>query len=524
MKNKFILFMVFIMLAGVLAGCGSDTVQEVIEDPDIAYYAFNSEPILTWDPSIMNSNGIIVLNNVYETLLRFNPDTSEFENLLAESYESSQDGLVWTFHIRKGVKFHDGSELTAEDVKFSIDRTIDMGKGASYIWYGLDEIKVIDDYTVDFHLSFPLPMDSIVSSPYAAFIMSKNAVESNSDTWFEEANEAGTGPYALENFKLGDEVILTQFQDYWKGWEGEHYDKILIKKVSETSSRRQMIEKGDATITMELPSEDIDSLKDNENVNVVVEPSFTNLMAFFNTKKEPLNNVNVRKAMSYAFPYEDVVKYAAGGYAIQSTGAIPNNLWGHGDDLYQYSSDLDKAKDLLETEGIKEGDLDILLTYMSGDEAEKKTAELYKAELSKIGVNLEIRAMPWESQWEMSRSENPEDRQDIFMMYWWVDVSSPYTWLNSLFRSEDMVFFNLSYYSNPEFDSMIDESYVISGTDIDKAAQGFIEAQEVLIEDSPCIFIYDKMVAWVTDKNLKGFDNNPSYPWVVFFYDIYPDK
>lgn len=525
MKKKLSLFLAIIMMLSVLAGCGGgDQPQTPAEEMDIAYYAYNSEPILNWDPSVMFSNGIIVLNNVYETLLKFDPETSEFEYVLAESYDVSEDGMTWTFKIREGVKFHDGTDMTAEDVKFSIDRTMELRQGASYIWGAVNGVNVVDDYTVEFTLAYPAPLDLVASSPYASFIMSKDTVEANDDTWFEGGNEAGTGPYVLEDFTMGDEVILSQFTDYWKAWEGEHFEKILIKKVAETSSRRQLIEKGDATITMELPAEDVNALKDYDGVQVIVESSFTNMIGFFNTEKAPLDNENVRKALSYAFPYNDVVQYAAGGYAEQSTGPVPNNHWGHGQDLFQYSYNLDMAKQLLDAEGIKDGELNLLLTYMSGDEAEKKASELYKAELSKIGVNLEVRGMPWESQWEMGMNEDPEERQDIFLMYWWPDIANPYSWLYPLYRSEESPLFNLSYYKNAKFDNMIDAAYEKSSTDIDQASAEFIAAQEILIDDAASFYIYDKNVSWILDKNLRGFKNNPSYPWVVFFYDIYLEK
>lgn len=527
MKRKLSLLLVLVLLTGVLAGCGGG---DVSDDPspqdevEIAYYAYNSEPILNWDPSVMFSNGIIVLNNIYETLLRFDPDTKEFEYLLAENYNVSEDGLTWTFNLREGVKFHDGTEMTAEDVKYSIDRTMEMGKGASYIWAAVSEIVAVDDYTVEFKLSYPSPLDLVASSPYAAFIMSKDAVENADENWFENANEAGSGPYMLDSAAMGDDVVMSAFVDYWKGWDGDHFDKVIIKKTSETSSRRQMIEKGDADITIQLPSEDIEALKETEGVQIVVEPSFTNLIGFFNTEKEPLDNPLVRQALAYAFPYQDVVDYAVGGYAKQSTGVIPYGHWGHSDNLYQYTKDLDKAKGLLEEAGIQEGELKLLLTYMAGDESEKKSAELYKAELSKIGVELEIRAMPWETQWEMSMNEDPNKRQDIFIMYWWPDTSSPYSWLYSLYHTEEDILFNMSYYSNEEFDTIIDNAAEISGTDIEKAEEEFIKAQEILIEDCPSIFMYDKEEVWAINSTFKGFNYNPSYPLVVFFYDCYRAK
>jgi peptide/nickel transport system substrate-binding protein len=525
MKRKLWLILVFVLLASMLAGCGGNEAANTgTEEPlDIVYYAYNSEPVINWDPAVSFSNGVIVLNNVYETLLRFNPSTKEFENLLATDYTYSDDGLTWTFKLREGVKFHDGTDFTAEAVKYSIERTKEIGQGASYIWEAVEEIKIIDDYTVEFHLAYPSPVNLIAASPYGSFIVSPSTKDKDSE-WFEEGHEVGTGPYMLESTKMGDEVILTKFEEYWNGWEGEHFDKAIIKNITETSSRRQLMEKGDADITHNLPPEDFDALKEAENITVKPINSFTNLFAMLNTEKPPLDNPKVRQALAYAFPYKDVINYAVGGYATQAKGAVPLGHWGHGEELYQYNEDLDKAKALLEEAGIKEGELKLLLTYMGGDEVEKKSAELFKANLSKIGVELELRGMPWESQWSMARNTEPKDRQDIFLFYWWPDVSSPISWLYSLFHSEEEILFNLAYYKNPEVDKMMEEANEITGTDIKTAEEKFIETQEILVEESPALFIMDKQDLWVTNSTIKGFEPNPSYPLVVFFYDIYREK
>ncbi|MDD4615409.1 MAG: ABC transporter substrate-binding protein, partial [Caldisericia bacterium] len=407
MKRKLALILALIMMVTNFTACGDgnkNTGQEqpnAADEMDVLYYAYNAIPVLTWDPSIEFSNGIIVMNNIYEQLLRFNAATKEYEKVLATDYSKSEDGLVWTFNLREDVTFHDGTPFNAEAVKFSIERTKEIGQGAAFIWDAVEEIKVVDEFTVEFILSYPSPIDVIASCPYASFMMSPS-LEEQSDDWLEQGNANGTGPYKLQQSTMGDEVILTRNEDYWKGWGDKYFEKVIVQRVSETSSRRQMIETGDADITIELPSEDVEALKTSGNVVVEVVPSFTNLMGFFNTQKEPLNDIRVRQALSYALPYEDVVEYGMGGYAQQSYGAVPEGMWGHSKDLFQYNYDLDKAKELLEEAGIKQGELKLLLTYMTGDEAEKKMAELYKAELSKIGVELEIRAMPWESQWDMA--------------------------------------------------------------------------------------------------------------------------
>ncbi len=528
MKKRLALILALLMILSTFTACGgnknnSANEQKKSDEMDIMYYAYNSIPILTWDPSIEFSNGIIVLNNIYEQLLRFNAQTKEYEKVLATDYSKSDDGLVWTFKLRPNVKFHDGTPFNAEAVKYSVERTREIGQGASYIWDPVKEINIIDDLTVEFKLSYAAPMDVIVSCPYAAFMLPPS-LKDKSQKWFEEGNACGTGPYKLQETSMGDEVILTKNDDYWKGWDGEHFEKVIVKKISETSSRRQMIEAGEADITVELPSEDIEALKSSGKVNVEVYHSFTNLLGFFNTKKAPLDNVKVREALSYAFPYDDVVKYAMGGYAKQSIGPVPEGMWGHSEQLMKFNYDLDKAKQLLNEAGIKEGQLKLLLTYMSGDEAEKKTAELYKGELSKIGVDLEIRSMPWESQWEMGRGTDTAAQQDIFFMYWWNDLSTPYSYLYSLFHSEEKTLYNLSYYNNPEFDKMIDDAQAKTALNMEEAEKDFVKAQELLIKDNPAIFMYDKNVVYIKSPTLQGHVDNPSYPFVVFFYDCYRQK
>ena len=136
----------------------------------VATYLYKSIPLLDCDPSVEFSDGIITMNNIYETLLYYDMENDKLEPRLATEYSHSEDGLVWTFKIRKGVKFHDGTTMDAEAVKFSIDRTMKKGMGASFIWDPVSEIKVVDSNTVEFHLKYPAALDMIAATGYAAFI------------------------------------------------------------------------------------------------------------------------------------------------------------------------------------------------------------------------------------------------------------------------------------------------------------------------------------------------------------------
>jgi len=486
----------------------------------IVYYATNSEPILDWDPSVEFSNGIIVMHNIYETLLRYLPEEDGFEYVLATGYEKSADGLSWTFDIRQGVKFHDNTELDAEAVKFSFDRTKEKGEGAAFIWDSVDSIEVLEKYKLRINLSYEAPIDLIVSSGYAAFVMSPTAVKSNADDWLSQGNVAGTGPYTLKSFVPGEEVVLEAFKGYWRGWEGNHTQTAYIKKVPETASRRQLIESGEATFIMQLTPEDHNALRQKPGIVVDQISSYQNLILFFNNQKAPLNDKKVRQALSYAFPYSDVINHIMSGEAEQSRGIVPKGLWGHGENVLQYQYDLEKAKTLLAEAGYPDGGFTLTATYMAGEEPERRSLEIFQSELDKIGVKLDIRGMPWDSQWEAAKVQ-PENAQDIFVMYWWPDYASPYSWLINLFHTEEDTLFNMCYYSNPTVDDLIDEGSVVSGLDREAAAKIFIEAQQIVMEDAAVIPIYDQSYVRVYRDNFKGYKDNPVYPNVVFFYDTF---
>jgi peptide/nickel transport system substrate-binding protein len=195
-------------------------------------------------------------------------------------------------------------------------------------------------------------------------------------------------------------------------------------------------------------------------------------------------------------------------------------MWGWSDTLPRYTYDLEKAKQLLAEAGYPDGGFKVLMTYLAGEEPEKTMAELYKSELTKLNIDLEIRSMPWDAGWELAKgAENT--RQDIFVMYWWPDLPSPYSFLFSTFHSEESPYFNLSYYANPEFDALIDQANEMTVSDPAKAEAMFVDAQKMLLEDAVSLFIYDRQDLWITASNLKGFKYNPAYPMTTFYHDLY---
>ncbi len=484
--------------------------------------------VTTWDPSSSFSTEVSYMANIYETLLRANPEGSDeaFTPLLAESWDISDDGLEWIFHIREDVYFHDGEKLTADAVKDSIDRTITLQEGASFIWSPVTSIDVQNEMSVKFTLSDPVPLDRIVSSGNGAWIMSPAAVTQERE-WFEAGNAVGIGPYQLDSYRTGEEVVLTRFDDYWGGWNDNQYSRVIVKIVYEAVVQRQLLEAGDVQIASVVPVEALSVLENNPDINVYRGFSTYNYFGYLNTAKPPLDNVLVRQAVSYAVPYDDIIEIATGGQANQSQGPVPAGLWPWHESLSQYNYDIEAAKSLLREAGYPDGTLggvDMVLTYASENPAHTRYAPLIQESLQQIGINLEVRPILWSQQWEMAKESDPEtDAQDIFLLFWWPTYADGYDNLSSLFTESMYAYWNLSYWVNPHYDNLIDEAYRLSAVDPDTSQDLYIEAQEMLIEEAVALFFYDPQEIMTSRTSVKGNPLNPVYPRVMFFYDLYTD-
>jgi peptide/nickel transport system substrate-binding protein len=285
------------------------------------------------DPSISFSDDNVVTSNAYETLTFYNPPGSDkaLSPGLATSWEANEDATEWTFHLRQGVKFHDGTDFNAEAVKYSIERTMNMGMGASFIWFAVEEIEVVDDYTVTFKLAYAAPLDLVASAGYGAWIFSPTCTEAqgeNASEWFNEGHDCGSGPYVIDSRERGTRLIMTRFDDYWGGWREGQFDRIVFEVVIDPVVRQQMLEAGEADMSYDLLRENWAALDARDDVTVYVNPSFQNLLGLFNMKKEPTNNKLVRQALSYAFPYQQFIEGVMLGQATQAYGPIPAGMWG----------------------------------------------------------------------------------------------------------------------------------------------------------------------------------------------------
>jgi peptide/nickel transport system substrate-binding protein len=489
-------------------------------------YAQFTQVMIGWDPATSYSNEIIAMSNMYETLTRYDPATKKAKPLLATSFSSNKAGTVWTFKLRHGVTFHTGRPLTAQAAKDAIDRTRKLQQGAAYIWDAVKTIDTPDDYTLVFHLKYPAPLDLNASADYAAYIYDTKAAGSgNLAKWFAAGHDAGTGPYTVQSWQKGQEVELRQtaYQQYWGGWKGRHYTEIDYWVVPSVTTSAQLIRAGKLSFVQRLNPQLWASFKNNSTVRTTASPSWQNLLALLNTKSGPLADVRVRQAVSYAVDYNGIVA-ALKGSAHRQIGIVPPGLWGHFDNLPAPGYNPAKAKALLAQAGYGPGKqkLNLVLTYVQGDSDEQLVSTLLKSELAPLNIDLQVQPLQWSVQWAKGKSSNVSERQDIFLFYWWPDYADPYSWFINIFHSEKKPYFNLSYYSNPKLDAMMNKAEQDAAVQRAKSVALYRQIQTTLLKDAPVIPLYVQQYQRTLLRSVKGFVDNPAYPNVTFVYDLKP--
>lgn len=487
----------------------------------------NTATFTTWDPIKSFSTEAAYMSNMYEQLLRLNPPGSaeKYTPLLATSWETSADGLTWTFHLRPNVKFHDGEALTADAVKMSIEAAKDHA-GASFIWFPLDSIEVVDNLTVKFVLLYSAPLDLIASSLYGAWIISPKALQAAAadPNYFETGLEAGTGPYMLESYTPDREVVFTRFEDYWGGWKAGQFDKVLVEIVGEAVTQQQMLEGGQVDLVTRIPIENYAAFKTNPDYDYYEEQTFFDYVGFFNTLRPPLDNVKVRQALSYAIPYQDIITVGANGLASQSRGPVPQGIWPYSADVNQYTYDIAKAKELLAAAGYPDGGFSLKLTYASENDVEAAFAPLIKDSFAQLGVDVTIEPTLWSQQWEAAKSD-PANAQDLFLLLYWPtysDAGSDNMW-SMFYGTGDSPFlnvtgFNLSYWKNDDYNALLDTAIGDTVTDPTTSQAKYVEALNLLVDQAPAVFFMDTKSAFIIPKYIQGFQYNINYPFTPYFF------
>jgi peptide/nickel transport system substrate-binding protein len=426
-------------------------------------------------------------SQICEPLLKVDADGQLSPNLAEEWSQPNDTTYVYT--LRDGVTFHDGSDLTPEDVKFSIERHLDpkLGSYLSQFHERVDSVDVTGDDEVTVRLSEPDATWKYAAANQSTAVVSKAFVEKNGD----EKGAAGqpktgivcTGPYQFESWTPGQGVKLTAFEDYWDG--APDVKSIDFRVVEDEQTLVSGLNSGEIDGTIQQISGQAANQLQSDQVNLLEGSSVNVAFLAFNTQREPFDDVKVRQAMSYALDKQGIIDSVYAGFAQESKSPAPPDLWTYSQDTWEtaydelpdFAQDVDQAQQLVQEAGAEGAKADLVYT---GD-VDAQTAIAVQDAASQIGIEITPRKLPPAQLTALQYADGPKD-YDSTLLTWGSDFPDPIGNLNYPFNSALPVT-NVVEYDNPKVDSLLDEAR----GPVDDAARAEVlqQAQEIIVEEQP---------------------------------------
>jgi len=429
---------------------------------------------------------------------------------LAESWEIAADGMSCTFKLRKDAKFHDGTPVTARDVKWSFDRAVKVGGFPTFQMSAgslekPEQFVVVDDHTfrIDYVRKDKLLLFNV--AVVVPFIINSELAKKNAtqeDPWalsWLKNNEAGGGAYKLDSWKPGTETILMRFDD-WKSGPLPKIKRIIMRDIPSAGTRRATLERGDADLSSGFAPRDFDQVIKEGKVKVSGVPIPNALWSLaLNTAKPPFDNVKLRQALAWAMPYEQIQSSAFFGRAVPMYGGpaeVSKPVWPQ---PFPYVTDLDKAKALMKEAGLESGFETTLSLDTGTATVGEPTIVLIQESLAKIGIKAGINKIPG-ANWRttLNKKELP---LALNRFSGWLDYPEYYFYWN--LHGNNSIF-NISSYQNKEMDALIDKARFTTDTaDYEKSVKAFIA---LCIRDVPVIPLNQPIHDVAMQKNISGYE------------------
>ncbi len=545
MRKRVLVFLLVLMMtfSFVLAGCGNtdetndaateetseDATEEATEEASDT--AAEKEKTLVFarsgdsvnlDPSnATDGESFYVARCVLDTLVDYEDDNTNVIPGLAKSWEAKdEEGLVWEFKLREGIKFHDGTDFNAQAVKFNFDRWMYedneyRNEGENFEYWGymfggypgvVKEVRVVDDYTVEIELKEPsAPFISNLAMPSFG-IMSPKALKDYGKDIFK--NPVGTGPFKFVEWLKDDKIVLEKNADYWRG--EPKLDKLVFRSIPDNSARLLELQSGTIDIMIGVSPDDAQIVKDDPNLKLYLRPSMNVGYLAMNMLKEPFNNDKVRKAINHAVNKEAIIEAFYAGLAEPSKNPIPPSLWGYNDDIEEYEYNPEKAKELLAEAGYPDGfkttlwAMPVARPYMPQP---KEIATALQQQLAAVGIETEIVTMDWATY--LQKGQNGE--HDLYLLGWTGDNGDPDNFMYVLLDKDNAVkgsAGNVSFYKSDE----LHEVLIAAQQEInkDKRAELYKEAQEIIHNDAPWAPLVHSTPPIAARKEVKNYIPHPT--------------
>lgn len=502
-KRWIFLIMVSLFLAIFALGCppGEQPEAEPVIDEPTRLRVTQSWP-LHIDPAIGSDYvSSTALTNLYSTLIYPTPDGG-IEPHLAKEWVVSDDKLTYRFILNEGVMFHDGTELTAADVKFSFDRLVAIGQGFAYIFKDrVSSVEVIDDHTVEFHMA--RPFGPFLTTLTRLYIVNKDLVMANLKEGpfgefgdygkeFLNTNSAGSGAYMVKEFDVATRLVMEKFPEYFAFIDPLAPDIFELIGTTEAVTVRTGITNREIEISDQWQTaETFASLDEIEGVEIAKWPDGGQLYLMMHNRRPPLDCIYVRRALSWAFNYDVVVQNIFPG-TEQARGPVSSVLPGWNPDLFQFSYDLEKAKaELAKSEYAGRWEqFPIEYAWTAEVPDLEKIALMLQAEAQKIGLTVEIVKTPWMSM--IDKAASMETTPHIMSIWVAPHYGEAGSILEARYHSANVGSWEQTeWLKNEEIDRMIEEA--IATVDQEARFELYRQIQEKIVELVPTIFAYDNM-------------------------------
>jgi len=439
---------------------------------------------------------------IFETLMKIAPDGS-YEGVLAESWEYEDDTHI-VFHLRKGVKFHNGDLLTADDVKWSLTRAVNSSHVSSKAAFlNTDDFTVIDDTTIKVGYKYPN------ASAYSAFSQAglsilPSKLYADADTADISKNPIGTGPYKYVSCVNGESVTFERFDDYWG--EPAKIKNMVWKTITENANRTIELETGGAHFSYEVSATDIERVESDKNLELLMGPNFTIQYVCYNTQKAPLDDVRVRKALGMAVDKEAIRIAAYNGLGKAGVGPMVSTTQYATEDLDVAGFDLDAAKALLAEAGYPDG-FEIRI-FTNENQARIDAAQVVQNSWAKIGVKASVTTLEYAAYYEAVNS----GEYDV-CFFGWVSNGDPDNTLYGLYHSSMIGASNYSHTNNPKVDDLLEAGR--KELDDTKREQIYVDLQKELVDYCPATYYWQGVNTNAYSKDLKPIEYTPYNfePW-----------
>jgi peptide/nickel transport system substrate-binding protein len=495
-------------LALTVAGCGSQkkagagtaSTSDVLRIP---YLADMSVP----DPDVFyDVEGNSVILNTYQGLLKYAPDSTRIVGSLATSWSVSPDRLTYTFKLRRGVTFHDGTPLTAEAVKASFQRRIDVGQAPSYMLAEVATMSAPDAGTFVVKLRKRVaPFESYMASSWGPKVIGPDAIATHAGSdhgqAYLRAHADGTGPFKLTAFERGRQYVLTR-NDAYQGSK-PYFREVRIKITPDIGSQRLQVVNGDLDAVMHsFPASELESLP--ASLKVLKEDSFLQLMLYVNTNKAPFSDAAVRRGLRSTVDVPALVSQAYSGTATPATGPYPAQLLTGQPRLPYAASPADAA-----AAAKRASTKTITLAYTSDESGvQRRVSELLEASLTKAGYDVTLKEVQLP---QVYGYVNALDKApDLLLSTNTPDGAHPDLWARILFSSKGGL--NFLGFSDTKLDALLDEAY---GADNAKADDLYREVGQRFVDGDGLFFLGAVKDVFVLRKDLDGISHVPAYPWTL---------